>query len=264
MGVELQPLNRELARSSGVADLTNDGSTGAMVAYVYEDSPAAKAGIKMGDILLRLHVEGQPKPMDVIADPDRFTGPFPWEQLDRVREEVYDRIPTPWQPAENAFTRALTDFGFGKKYTADFFRDGKILPKDFTIVEGPQYYESTPKFKSEATGITVRDITFEARRYFQKKAADPGVIISMLTPGGKGSVAGLKPFEIITHVNDKPVASVKDFEELVKGQSELRLSVVRMTRGRTVKIETGPEATTREAGSPTRMTTTTRAPSEEK
>jgi serine protease Do len=264
MGVELQPLDRELARSSGVADLTNDGATGAMVSYVYEDSPAAKAGIKMGDILLRLHVEGQPKPMDVIAEADRFGGPFPWEQLDRVREESYDRVPTPWAPAESRFTRALTDFGFGKKYTADFFRDGKVLPKDFTIVEGPQYYESAPKFKSDATGITVRDITYEARRYFQKKPGDPGVIISMLTPGSKGSVAGLKPFEIITHVNDKPVASIKDFEALVKGQSELRLSVVRMTRGRTVKIELGPEATTREGGSPPRMTTTSRTAPEDK
>jgi len=74
------------------------------------------------------------------------------------------------------------------------------------------------------------------RRYMQKKDDEPGVVISKIELGSKGSVAGLKPYEVITHVNDKPVMNAKDFEAAAKDQTELRLSVKRMTAGRIVKI----------------------------
>ncbi|MCX5683863.1 MAG: PDZ domain-containing protein, partial [Planctomycetota bacterium] len=178
------------------------------------------------------------KPLEVRLDrEDRMEGPFPWEELDEVQEQFYDRIPTPWPSLENPLTRALTDLGFGTKYTAEFFNNGKIVEKALVVEPSPPHYESAPKYKSPALGITVRDLTFELRRYFQKKDDEPGVIVSKIEPGGKVSVAGIKPYEIITHVNDKPVASVKDFEAATARQEELRLSVKRMTRGRVVKIK---------------------------
>ncbi len=246
LGVELQPLDRELARACGVSDLTSDGSCGAVVSYVYENSPAAKEGVKAGDILLRLHVEGQPKPIDVKGDRPNFDGPFPWDRLEELPEQYYDRVPTPWNSAENTFTRALTDLGFGKKFSAEIFRDGNTLSKSFTVMEAPQHYMSAASYKSTPLGLTVRDMTYEVRRYFQKKANDPGVIAAIITPGSKASVAGLKPFEVITHVDDQPVNNAKDFEKLTKDKTEIRLSVNRMSRGRTVKI-TMTGATTRAA-----------------
>ena len=239
LGVELQPLNRELARASKVSELTRDGESGAMVSYVYPDSPAAKAGLQTGYILLRLHVEGLPQPLEVEVDREEYMeGGFPWDRLDEVPEQYYERIPCPWPPAETAFTRALTDLGFGKKFTAEFFHDGQVVTKDFAVIESPPNYESAPRFKSQPLGLTVRDLTYEVRRYFQKKEDEPGVVVSKIEPGGKASVAGIKPFEIITHINDKPVANVKDFETAaVATQDELKLSVKRMTRGRVVKIK---------------------------
>jgi len=84
--------------------------------------------------------------------------------------------------------------------------------------------------------VTVRDLTYEVRRYFQREATDPGVIVSKIEPGSRASVAGVRPYEIITHVNDKPVMTAKDFELLTKDQKELRLSVKRMLRGRVIKL----------------------------
>jgi S1-C subfamily serine protease len=239
LGVELQPLNRELARANKVSELTRDGESGAMVSYVYPDSPAAKAGLQTGYILLRLRVEGQPQPLEVEIERDEYMeGGFPWDRLDEVPEQYFERIPCPWSPAENAFTRALTDLGFGKKFTAEFFHDGQVVTKDFAVTASPPNYESAPRFKSQPLGMTVRDLTYEVRRYFQKKEDEPGVVVSKIEPGGKASVAGIKPFEIITHVNDKPVMNVKDFETAaVATAEELKLSVKRMTRGRVVKIK---------------------------
>jgi serine protease Do len=256
LGVELQPLDRELARANNVSELTGDGQTGSIVSYVYDGSPADKKGIRTGDILLRLHVQDEPKPLDIRVE-EGLSGRFPWARWDELPEEMYDRFPTPWQPAENDFTRTLTDMGFGKKYTLDFFRDGNTESREFTIVEGPQHYESAPRYKHEPTGITVRDITYEVRRYFQMDANSPGVVISMLSAGGKGSVAGLKPFEIVTRVNDQPVFGVKDFENVVKGQAELRLNVLRVNKGRTVPIPVG--AATRSAAPAARSMPATRA-----
>ena len=93
--------------------------------------------------------------------------------------------------------------------------------------------------KSKAVGVTVREMTYEVRRYFQKKPDDPGVIVSAVEPGSKAGVGGVRPYEIVTHVNGKPVKGVKDFEKLVKEQAELRLAVLRMTKGRLVKLRMG-------------------------
>ncbi len=240
MGATLQGLDRELARARNVSDLTSDGETGAVVSYVYPDSPAAEAGIKTGFILLRLQVEGEPKPLEVKFDHDEGRS-FPWEMLDEVPEEVFDQIPVPWPSAEDEFTRALTDLGIGRKYVAEFFHDGEVLKKAFENVEGPPHFESAPRYKSKALGLTVRDFTYEVRRYFQKEADDPGVVISRIEPGSKAAVAGMKPFELITHVNDLPVRDVKDFEKLIADQTELRIAVKRLTTGRIVKIKmSGP------------------------
>jgi hypothetical protein len=238
LGVELQGLNTELARINNVSELTNDGSTGALVSYVYPGSPADKAGIKAGLIMLRIHGEDQPKPIEVRVDAYAFAGrAFPWDKLDGVPEQYYEHIPRPWPTRENNTTRALTDMGFGKKYQVEFFIDGKVVKKDFKVVVSPPHYDTAKRHKSKPLGLTVRNLTYELQRYFQKKPGDAGVIVSKIEPGSKASVSGLKPYEIITHVNGKEVANVKEFENLIKDQVELQLLVKRMTRGRTIKIK---------------------------
>jgi len=62
------------------------------------------------------------------------------------------------------------------------------------------------------------------------------VIISKIEMGSKASKAGIKQYEVITHVNDQPVKNVKEFENATKDQTELNLSIKRMTAGRIVKV----------------------------
>jgi hypothetical protein len=256
LGVELQPLNKELARANGVSDLSRDGEIGALVSYVYPDSPAERAGIEIGYVLLRLHVEGYPKPIEVKIGEHIFSrGMFPWDKLDELPEQYYDQIPQPWVPAENTFTRAMTDVGFGKKFEAEFCTDGKVLRKEFAVTQSPPHYDSARRHKTELLGLTVRNLTYEVRRYFHKEQDEPGVIISKIEPGSKASVAGIKPFEMVTHVNGKEVFDVDDFDNALKEatrfaesqptseptdteERQLRLSVKRMMKGRVVRIKT--------------------------
>jgi serine protease Do len=237
LGVEMQALTPELARANGVSDQTKDGRLGGLVTYVYPNSPAAKAGVEVGWVLLRVDVEGQPKPIDVEVESDMFADePFPWDRLDELPEQVFDRIPTPWPNPETTLVRSLTDMGFGKNFIAEFAHDAKVEMKEFSVTQGPATFNSASKYKSAGLGITVRDLTYEVRRYMQKKDNDPGVIIGKIEMGSKASIAGLKPFEVITHVNDQPVLNVKDFENATKDLTELRLSIKRMATGRIVKI----------------------------
>ena len=244
LGVVMQPLNAELARMNKVSEQTRNGTIGGLISFIYPDSPAQKAGLEVGNILLRLHVKDRPKPIDIKLSSYAYaTRPFPWARLDQLPEQLYDRVPRPWPPAENAFTRALTDLGFGEKFLLEHFAGGKVARTQFTVTASPTHYDSAARHKSaKALGLTVADMTYEVRRYFQKKPGEPGVIVSKIELGSKASVAGLKPYEVITAVNDKPVKTAKEFGKLIAGQKELRLSVKRWTRGRIVKIKLDQDA----------------------
>lgn len=239
MGVELQPLNKELARINKVSDLTKNGRTGALISYVYPDSPTQKSQIQPGTVLLRLHVEDMAKPIDIdLGDSYSFyMEDFPWDQLDMMPTEYFDDMPQPWPSVDNKINKTLTNLGFGKKYTAEFAKDGQVFKKDFTVVESPKHYGSAEKYKSSDLGMTIRNLTYEVRRFFQKNDEDPGVIVSKIERGEKAAVAGIKPYEIITHVNDKPVMTVNEFENMIAQQEQLKLSIVRKLQGRIVNIK---------------------------
>jgi S1-C subfamily serine protease len=236
LGVELQPMTPDLARMNGISHLTNGGATGALVTYVYAGSPAARAGIALGDVLLRLHVEGQPKPLEVSIEDSSFGGEFPWDYFDQVPPEFFSQLPAPWGSVDNRLNRALTELGFGTPFAAAIFRGGETLRLECFVTEGPRHFESAPRFKSEDLGLTVRDLTYEVRRYFQVEEGEPGVIISKVEPGEKAAIAGLRPFELVLSINDAPVRTSEEFRTAVAAAGPLRLFVKRMTDGRTVTL----------------------------
>lgn len=242
IGVELQAMDPELARANGVVDQTNGGESGGIVSYVYPGSPAAAAGLQMGDIVLRLHIEGHPRPLEVQLEPSWGGGMLDqfWSMLDQVPDEYFDRMPSPWGSAENTLNTALTEVGFGTPFTAEVFRDGAMVTAAFKVTQGPPHYEAAKRFKSEPAGLTVRDLTYEVRRFLQLADKDPGVIVSKIERGGRVAVGGLKPFEIITAVNDQPVTSAAEFEKAIAAGGDLKLDVKRMTKGRVVKIKVDP------------------------
>ncbi|HEY3243461.1 MAG TPA: PDZ domain-containing protein [Phycisphaerae bacterium] len=239
LGVELQPLTSELARANGVSHLTRDGEIGALISFVYPGSPAEDAGLKPGCVLIRLFAEGQRTPIEINCQGEEpeFSDAV-WQQYDDLPEEFFDRLPTPWPSAASRLNRALTDLGIGKHYRAECSCDGQKLTKELTVAECPPHFESAPRCISAPLGLTVRNLTYEVRRYFQKDADDPGLIVAKVESGSRASTAGIKPYEIITHVNGKPVRTVADFEAAASASTELSLTVSRMTRQRVVKVDT--------------------------
>jgi serine protease Do len=237
LGVVMQEMNLDLARANHCMEHTKNGESGALVTYVYPDSPAARAGITQGMILLRLNVEGEPKPVAIKVEDSGRGGNFRWDQLDQMPIEYFERMPAPWPSIKNNFTTLLSGIGFDKKYTIEIFNEGKEITKQLVVKESPRHFESAEKYKSEELGLTVRNLTPEVRHYMQKKTDDPGIVISKMEPGSKTAVAGIKPYEVITKVNGKTITNVKDFEKAVSEGDEFDFSINRMTLSRQVRIK---------------------------
>lgn len=241
VGVEIQPLDAGLARDLRVAGETNDGESGVLVTHVYSDSPAAEAGIEPGDVLLRVFADGLPRPYAVrLSGEGRYEQPFPWEQLDQIPDEYYSYLPPPWTSVANSFNRFLTNLGFDREVGIESMRDGELRRINLVVRRGPAHYEAAPQHRSDDYGLTVRELTFETRRFFQKEEDSPGLIIARIEPGSGASSGGLKPFEMITHINGDPVRSVDQFRDAADGSDELRLSVQRMHHGRIAVIRRSP------------------------
>jgi hypothetical protein len=249
LGVQLQQMTEELAEANKVSDMTRGGTTGALVSSVYPGSPAAAAGIQPLDVLVNVRVEGQAKPLEIrVQEFNEFGGQFPWERLDQLPEQYLSQVPMPWPDMQNSFNTMLTEIGIGKAYKLELIREGKPIQLDLKVLASPPYFASAPRYKHEALGFTVRDITFEVQQYLQRKMGEPGVVISKIEQGSKAYVGGLRPYEVITHVNDQPVVTAADFSKLAEGQTELKLQVKRMTRGRLVRLAV---PTTKPAKAPT-------------
>ena len=242
MGIDLQRMDKNLARANKCSEQTSNGETGALVTFVYPDGPGAKAGITVGMVLLRLTLENEPMPINVKIDRERSPAPFQWSRLDEIRAEYLARMPAPWLPVSTGFNRLLTECGIGKKYTAEFFSNGKIVKKDLVISKSPTHYGSAAKHKCKRLGITVRDLTFEVRRYLQKGKDDPGIVISKAEPGSKASVAGIKRYELITHIDGEPVTDVKAYIKLIGAKEKLNVTVGRMAATRQVRLTLTPAA----------------------
>jgi len=238
LGVMLQPLDPELARANGVADRTRDGEFGGLVTFVYPDSPAAKAGIEVGSIVLAIRSPRDPNPIEVSVDEADlgFEGVFPWDRLDELPEEYYDKIPAPWPTLEDALSRTLTELGMGSDYEVELVVNGETRRHSLKVEQSPPHFDNAPRFEAPALGLTVRDVTVEVREFLQLEPEQPGVVIARLEPGKRASVAGLRPFEIIVEVDGTPVKDAATFGTLIEGRNDLRLVVRRAAEERVVRM----------------------------
>ena len=245
LGVELQPLTPQLAQEMKITRFTSqdnrrgsDEVNGGVVTHVHPGSPAERAGLKINDVLLRVHAEGRAQPHFINVSNEGYQREFPWAQYDSISLEYFERgyVPTPWPAANNAANQVLTGIGFGKAVRIGCVINGE--PKDISLVVelSPDTYESAPQFEAEALGLNARDLTYEARHYFRRKPDDPGVIVSRVEAGRHAAVAGIRPYEIIVKVNDAEVRGIGEFEAALKDRQELQFTVRRMNRERIVRV----------------------------
>lgn len=238
LGIEYQKLNAELARLHQAAIYTKDGDGGLLITDIYADSPAEKMGLKVGDILVALNSE-------IMGRPHYFASPayreneqnFPWDKYDMIPVENFENAPFPWNTTRNQLNTLLSKIGIGNQAELTIARAGKLQNHDFIISASPESFDTNQKTNIKELGISVVDLTYELKNYFQLKDNDPAILIAKVIPGGLAAVAGIKPYEMIVSVNDTPITNVDDFQKLIADQSELRLGVRRLSVTRIVTLK---------------------------
>ena len=244
IGVETQRLTDELAREKKAQALLSAAeSRGALVTRVMPGTPAAKAGLVEGDILLsaRLTTAHRKRALD---DENSSNG-FDWSEYFGAFEVgnedmlgmMFDREYSPWPNVELGVNRVFTSFGIGRKVVVAYARDGERKEVELTLEQAPVHYQTAKRIKNKELGIKVSDMTFEVRGYFKLDDKAPGVVVVKVQPGNPAAIGGVRPLEIITHVNNEPVSGAKDFAKKVKGQKHLTFSVRRLAATRVVRIE---------------------------
>jgi serine protease Do len=194
MGVVLQDVTPDL-----VAAMKLGATRGALVSEVVHDTPAARAGIKEGDVI----VEANGSPIV-----DR-----------RSLQLVIGSLP----PAA--------------KISLRIHRNGAVRNVTLTLGEAPKEEEtasvdaqSAPALAADAQriGITATDLTPLVRQHLKLGAEVKGIFVAEVQEGSAADMAGMKVGDVIQEVNRKPIASTGDFKSaLARNSGVLLLRVSR-------------------------------------
>ena len=178
IGVTIQELTPELSQKFGLKK-----SKGALVSDVAKDSPAARAGIIRGDILLD------------------FNG-----------KEVKD---------VSSLRNMVAQSNTGSEVSMKIFRSGREYTVKVIIAEMPREFaevvpsQITKDSEAEAlTGLTVMDLTKEISRQLGLSKDEKGVVVISVEPGSSADEAEIKKGDLIKEVDTKKVDNLEDFNRI--------------------------------------------------
>jgi serine protease Do len=172
LGVSIQDLSPELAKSLNIKQ-----QNGALVADVIRESPAEKAGLKRGDLI----VEYNGKPV---------------ENATMLRNLVSSTPP-------------------GKSADIKIVRDGKEQTMTVTLTEFKERKAIRKiQYDNVLRGITVQELTASIRDRLDLPANATGVVITDIAQDSPAQAA-LQPNDVILEVNRKEIAGLNDYDQTV-------------------------------------------------
>ena len=191
LGVVIQEVNKDLAESFGL-----DRPAGALVAQVLEDGPAAKGGLRVGDVILRLDNH----PIVMSSDLPHRVGilkPGTTSRLEVMREGERRTL--------NVTIGALPEEG-----------DPVAMPRG----------DNGAERSANRLGVTVIELTAEQRKSLDLQG---GVVIKEVQ-GGPAVAIGLRPGDVITHLNNQAIKSSQHFAQIAKDLPKNRSVSMRVLR----------------------------------
>ncbi|WP_258198449.1 DegQ family serine endoprotease [Pseudomonas entomophila] len=190
LGVVIQEVNKDLAESFGL-----ERPAGALVAQVLEDGPAAKSGLQVGDVILSMN--GQPIVMS--ADLPHLVGSL-----------------------KDGATAKLEIIRNGKRQNLDV-TVGALPEDDADIGTGGQ---AGAERSSNRLGVSVAELSAEQKKSLELKG---GVVIKDVQDG-PAALIGLRPGDVISHLNNQAITSTKQFTEIAKDLPKNRSVSMRVLR----------------------------------
>lgn len=194
LGVAIQDVNEDLAKSF---ELEKAG--GVLLTEVTENTPAAKAGLTQGDVLIEM-------------DNTELAG------VTDLRNKV-----------------AMTPPGTVVPFT--IIRDGKKKTIKVTIGEQPGDFGKTAQGGSpggddslDAMGLTLQDLTGELAEQFGYHKGQ-GVLVANVAAGSAAAEAGIKPGHLIEEVNRQRVQNLDELRAVLKKSGSNKQVLLRVRSG---------------------------------
>ena len=214
LGVHIQAVTEEIAETLGLKE-----ATGALVANVIPDGPAAKAKVQAGDVILT----------------------FNNRKVGKMR-----RLP-----------RFVADTEVGKTVPIEIWRDNKKITLEAKIEEledsSSEVAAKTPGSNKEtgektvkALGLRLSSITASAKKKFSLDKEAKGVVVLKVDEEGPAAEKGIRPGDIIVEISQREVTGPADVEKMVaaakkagrksvllllEGQGGLRFVAIRIAKG---------------------------------
>jgi serine protease Do len=197
LGVEIKNLDYNLAQSFGLA--TTDG---ALVGNVNDNTPAADAGIKHGDIIQSVDGRHIKTTRDLIS--------------------------------------YISEKGPNQTVTLSVLREGKSIERKVKLGERPAGGEQTKDEKPgrgksgiDWLGLQYQDLSDGLRGNLNLPGNASGIVVTNVSPSSPLYEQGVRAGFVITEVNGEAVKNVADFERAVqsaKSKSYVRFYALRPTR----------------------------------
>jgi len=204
LGVLIQPVDEDIRKALGLSE-----ARGALVSRVEPGSPAAKAGIEPGDVIVGL--DGKP-----VEDP-------------------------------RDLAKKVAQAGPGHRAEIEVIRDGERKVLRVELAEMPTEMQQaarggsdTPRGEPEL-GVRVAPVDEELRAQFDIPRDVSGLVVVEVDPDGPAAGKGIRPGDVIAEAADRPVRSVADLSRAIRearadGRKALLLRVFRGDQPRFVAV----------------------------
>jgi serine protease Do len=180
LGVRIQELTHALAQSLHIST-----AEGVLVADVSKGSPAAKAGLKRGDVIVSFN--GHP-----VQDPG---------QLRNIVAMTTPGTKAPVQVLRDNKKRELS-ITLGE------------LPKEQTARAGEEPEPQSAPAAPARLGFSVQNLTPDLAQQLGYDGTD-GVVVSQIDPGSRAYEAGVRRGMVIREVNHQEVSNTQEFRQAV-------------------------------------------------
>ena len=186
LGVAIQGITPSIAKSLG---LDADQPTGALVASVTPNSPAAKAGIKQGDAI----TAAAGRPIKTVHDLPRLVAATP----------------------------------IGQKLDLTIMRGGKETTLSATIGEAPEQQpprvaaapDNSGEGAASSLGLQLASINPALRRQYRIPNEVEGVVVTKVAGDSPAATLGIEPGDVIVSIDQQPAKSPQQAAEELKQAS---------------------------------------------
>jgi len=197
LGVAIQNITPELAKSFNLKE-----EKGALIAEVYPDSPAAKAGVMRGDVVLSLN--GKP-----IEDPYGLS--------------IAVGNAQPGTEAEMKVLRGGKEISLKVKLGK---QEGEKM------AEAEEKEEPGAPSKADVLGLVVKPISPEDAQDLDVPGGFRGVVVTRVEPGSSAEGTDIRSGDIILEVNNGKVGSLSEYHDAVKQVKKGDIVRLLVKRGR--------------------------------